>query len=277
MSMSKKYIAVLTGHKLAPTTLTNKIREIFNAISINVLFIENKDIEKGILNNNAISFVMPAIDGEKSTYPEILTDISKSIITRYCLEGGVIWAHCAAPYEISSSLQYTKSNGYKKIRTNTMGLLPYHSFGPISPPKQNHTQNPRDLCLMPVKYYDLRGIAHETKILYGCGPAFSGAIDKNTKIIASYNTDENNSPALISHKYGKGIIISSGILPYISTEDISQNSHMVDFKGLNIRQLKQDMLPYEEMRETIFIRQCFEVIRHNINTGKLARKLQFAL
>lgn len=86
--------------------------------------------------------VLGGIEGEDSPYPTIFTPQRAEILKNYLLQGGIVWAECAATYHLTEFYTYTTSTGQFKQKDG-LGLIAGRATGPafphIMPPSSGRT------------------------------------------------------------------------------------------------------------------------------------------
>ncbi|MBL8640505.1 MAG: hypothetical protein JNL76_00105 [Alphaproteobacteria bacterium] len=76
--------------------------------------------------------VLGGIVGEDSPYPTIFTPQRAEILENYLLQGGIVWAECAATYHLTRFYSYITSTGQFKEKDG-LELIPGSATGPAFP------------------------------------------------------------------------------------------------------------------------------------------------
>lgn len=76
--------------------------------------------------------VLGGIAGEDSPYPTIFTPQRAEILKNYLLQGGIVWAECAATYHLTRFYSYITSTGQFKQKYG-LELIPGSATGPAFP------------------------------------------------------------------------------------------------------------------------------------------------
>jgi glutamine amidotransferase-like uncharacterized protein len=171
-------------------------------------FIDAADIAwSGKLDSDIDIFVMPG--GADLWYLEKLEGPGNAGITKYVHDGGVYLGICAGAYYACGKLAWAadqKDNAI--VGDRPLGFINATAEGPVLP--LLHDQK-YDACWQAVTTLtcNMPGAVGDYPVLYWAGPRFDG--DENEfDVLARYKGLDDEPPAIVAAKVGKGLCIASG-------------------------------------------------------------------
>jgi len=205
--------------------IISRLRESFTSCS--VAAVDTNNFFASLNAKSTIMAVLPGIVGETSYYHQLIGDAGMAKIKDFVERGGILLTACAGSYYITEQTKYAPPWGPEKSRSNPRALFNGLALGPIpgSAFVPNKTTQFEDITLVPVLYEGADGNWLTTEIAYGNGPAlYNYPEDKNTTILAHYETVLGRPPAIVWKKMGAGAILWLGALPYIGPQVLGPNA-----------------------------------------------------
>jgi glutamine amidotransferase-like uncharacterized protein len=256
--------AYLWGHNLATHSISLMLHDQFG--KRNVTQIPAEDLKDADLSRFDL-LLLPGSVGETSPYPQILTpEVAPKLFNEAVYNNGLmLWTDCSATYEMTRIIQFTSSKG-ELITRNGLGIYDADSLGPYSGQAiaPSLTERFQDVVIKRIFYNSTQRKNCEADICYGNGPAIylsdKELRNPDVNVIARYGTTENSPVAAMTKKFGKGLLISLGVLVQISPD------HMMGTPS-DERAAKHRRALFNHLSEADHLRQHFlGTLMHHVHT-----------
>jgi glutamine amidotransferase-like uncharacterized protein len=203
----------------------------------------NEIIKENSLTDNVLAFFMPG--GRATPYMEKLKVQGNQKISDYVRNGGIYFGICAGAYYASRTVQFetdikelsiVQQCGLNLIDADAIGTL-YKEFA-ISPYTLDFTSiAAASVC------WKKDGENHIS--CYHGGPYFKPKKDSPLEVLAEYNINGKNLPAVVMQKHGKGFAIASGL----HVEDSGENFREILFALRKDREQAEKVIAVLEKNE----------------------------
>ncbi len=232
------------------TNLRKELERCFHNKGITVSDVDAAGIIKeNALNEEVLAFFMPG--GASTPYRQKLKKYGDDKISAYVRNGGVYFGICAGAYYACDEIKFEmdvpelrlERNGMNLIKAVAVGTL-YKELG-IAPYSLNASSGAVvDIrCLDDGKVY----AAH-----YHGGPYFDVSGDKDCEVLGIYENVENHPPAIIAKKYGKGMVLASGIHLEDDAKSYRAAIHNLRLDCQNALKIAEKLEEREETRQALF-------------------------
>jgi glutamine amidotransferase-like uncharacterized protein len=173
----------------------------FSAYSNDVSYISPYDIIEGDLDIKVL--VMPG--GADKPYADALNGEGNRQIKQFVNDGGCFIGICAGAYYAGESIEFAQGSSIEVCETRELGFYPGCIVGPLHKYYYHSNKGARAKKIN----FNQNSIAKTCYVFYNGGGYFSNITQAlNTEVIAYY---DNNKPAIVKRKVGKGIAILSGV------------------------------------------------------------------
>jgi biotin--protein ligase len=180
------------------STFTNLVNKKYT-----IKTIDATEVKQGKWIPNAALFILPG--GADVPYTKKLNGLGNQQIKKYVNNGGAFLGICAGAYYAASYVEFDKKGPLKVLGDRELKFFDGKAIGPILAPYDYKTQSGSRAAEISTIFTKVP----KTVVFYNGGGFFENAEKfSNTKIIANYN---NNLPAIIFIKYGKGKAVLSGV------------------------------------------------------------------
>lgn len=196
---------------------------------------------KGVMDNhwskNAKLFIMPG--GADIPYLKKLKGKGNESIRNFVYNGGSYLGLCAGAYYGASMIEFDKDGPLEVTGKRELNFYPGIAKGPILATYHYDSQKGARAALITPHFDDLK----KAYVFYNGGSTFLDIYKyPATTILATY---QNNQPAIIQNKVGKGVSILSGV-------HIEYSPHLLDDKDNYLKNIKAKIEKTNIQRKQIF-------------------------
>ena len=152
-------------------------------------------------------------------------------IKRTVWRGGTYFGVCNGAYIAGKQVGYNDYMG-TNITHRGLGLFPGTTHGPMYPAASTNNDSIASAGGFPVNIVDAYGQKHAT--WYHNGGTFPRTVGRrriNYRVHATYDVADDHYPAIVSFRYGSGMVILSGIHPEFDGEGVDETSYRL-FDGI---------------------------------------------
>jgi glutamine amidotransferase-like uncharacterized protein len=185
--------------------------------------------------SDAALFILPG--GRDLPYVKDLRLQGDIIIKSFIDQGGSFLGICAGAYYSSSEVQFALGTDLEIYEKRTLGLFPGVVKGPCL--NTYNYQNNSGACAADINVSVIEKCP--IKLFYNGGGFFLNADSFfDIEVLATYASLENK-PAIIKRKYGKGVVVLTGVHPEYAPE-------LIDSKDKYLNEIIDDLKSYETQR-----------------------------
>lgn len=243
-----------------------------DAFSAEGIFVEKTGLSDLRMNlkHTHLGFVLPGIIGADSPYPDHFSpDIIKAVHRK--IENGMVGIFiCAGAAFFSRETIYTPPWGAPKGRKMASPIFNGLARGPIPHLSKKPEDGIGDVSLAPVRYKQPNGSEAIARIYYGNGSYFipDDPRDPNVDVIARFDDVENNPPAIIRVRKGKGFAYFMAVHPEIGPIAVSHDVTLPNDE--QVRGFIKQLQTHESGRQELWGLIMADIINHHKKLGRQA-------
>lgn len=206
-------------------------------------------IKENALNEEVLAFFMPG--GASTPYRQKLKEYGNDKIAEYVKNGGVYFGICAGAYYACDKINFEmdvpelrlERTGMNLINAAAVGTL-YKELG-IAP----YSPDTSSAMVVDIRCEDDGAVC---AAYYHGGPYFDISEDKECEVLGTYENVKNHPPAIIAKKYGKGMVLASGVHLEDSGERLGAAIHKLRKDRDNALAIAEQLKKREISRQILF-------------------------
>lgn len=231
------------------SNLFEELKEYFEPLNCKIEYTDSTDIIKyNSLNNDVLAFFMPG--GRGTPYRQKLQVLGNDKIRDYVLNGGIYYGICAGAYYACSQTVFEKDIPQLRIISKCgLDLINGKAIGTLY----------KELNILP--YDKTAASSTVVNVIWNTGEKYTAHYHggsyfelnnpSENEVLAIYEI-EGDKPAIVSRKYGKGLVVVSGVHYENSGEVLAKAIHdkRIDFKYA--KQVADKLRSKENLRKALF-------------------------
>lgn len=232
------------------TNLHKELERCFRDKDIEVSEVDASGIIKEkALNEEVLAFFMPG--GASTPYRQKLKEYGNDKIADYVKNGGIYFGICAGAYYACDKIKFETDVPELRLERTGMNLIKAAAVGTLYKELQiaPYSHDSSSAAVVNIRCEEDGEVC---AAYYHGGPYFDISEDKECEILGTYEDVKNHPPAIVAKKYGKGMVLVSGVHLEDNGERFGAAIHKLRMDRENALAIAEQLKEREVSRMALF-------------------------